>query len=180
MSTSLIQSLDTEITQAHEQIAKCFEAGGNLLVEAANARRNCGLLLLKRKENTPHGEWLDLLKNDNAVVFPFDLRTAQRYMAMAKHHPEEFTDLASVLRYQSQIGQDAGLLPQPEERQQSAHNQTFATALVSVAGRFQSAWTKFDAENWLAGLSDEGKAQARDQVSVLKERVDTLWEAVKE
>lgn len=185
MTTSLIQSLDTEIIQAHEAIAIDFEAGGNLIVQAANRRRHCGLLLLKRKEQTSHGDWLGLFrsadgKSKSTFVFPFDAQTARNYIAMAKHHPDEFVDLASVLRYQAQIGQDAGLLPQPEERQQSAHNQTFASALVSVAGRFQSAWTKFNADNWLNSLSEEGKAQARDQVRGMKDKVDALWEAVKE
>ncbi|WP_341325921.1 hypothetical protein [Methylotuvimicrobium sp. KM2] len=78
--------MNTHITAEKNTLEQLIEAQGQFIdhtKEAMNAAFRIGEILLRLKQETPHGQFESVLKNDTRVAFT--LRHAQRFMRIAQN-----------------------------------------------------------------------------------------------
>lgn len=182
----VIASLDQEINEVQVLYGARLKVGIEAWLEAANLRIKQGILLLKRKEETPHGFFQDLFasakgKSKTTFTFPFDYMTARNRMRLASDHPEPFKDFAEMFEYTKAMGQEALLLPAPASHaNQRDHGSTLFSAITDFAGRFESVWTKFNGDSMdTETISPHGADQLLAQVDPLAERIVRFRDALK-
>jgi hypothetical protein len=118
--------MTNEIALSNEAIiGKLNESQGRLDVlknslqqnclDSANTIREMGVYLIKLKQDTRHGEWLNLFatakgKANGEPVLHFDSSTAGNYIRFAKANPEPFTDSAQAMGAYREIYKSVGLI----------------------------------------------------------------------
>lgn len=135
LSTSLV----SQINSAHEATFIAVEGMREKLISAVNSARECGIFLVKLKEETRHGEWEALFRtaqgkeNTKPVLF-FDSETARIYMRLSKALPNQVTELADGIRTLTDVLLATGALaPRHREEKQLASG-------LGVVGQFAAAF----------------------------------------
>lgn len=65
------------------EIGELYKRAKTSLIESVRAQMECGRLLIAKKENMGHGEWLPWLKANEGILGFDNPRTAQRLMQVA-------------------------------------------------------------------------------------------------
>lgn len=181
--------LDQEITDAHARVLRSSERTRQSLIEYVNAARETGLLLNKRKDETPHGQWLALFADAPAgansnPAWNFTNETARIYMRLADRLPEAVTELPEAIGSLKDLLIANNIIAAPDGHgSQRSHALTFGSLLTHDLGGLQSRWRKHGLltgdglnEAKVQELSPPAKEQIHEQVRPFAELFSRLYE----